>query len=289
MTVEHLVLPHKQEPQINRQEYPVEYFQAQVEFAKKWSRITGVEVADALMGVTTLRHDFRLMVQAGWPEPWTNIGLKQGGSVVAKRIHEFRVLIKDPHLSANPNIALAENPFSPFTYDHIESSSENEWTEKIRIHFAGSMRGQHTELSDLHLLGRQQAIKRMFQHIQFAHPEAEEVIGGSWLYNLPAYRASFPPEYTLEMKRLIPELFDLNIPNATPGLNLDDDSVWGQFVNRFGWVRQQTYETFMKNLKTATSITDLLDAFPYKTLQPKAPIGVFYNWSPAETPIKVGN
>jgi hypothetical protein len=38
-------------------------------------------------------------------------------------------------------------------------------------------------------------LRALFTDLRRQHPEAETVQGGSWLYNLPAYRALFPPEY----------------------------------------------------------------------------------------------
>ena len=115
----------------------------------------------------------------------------------------------------------------------------------------------------------------MFEYIHETYPEAEEVVGGSWLYNLPAYRDSYPKGFTEKMYRLVPPGIDFMSENTIPNLSFRGDSVWGQFVDRRGHVRQNDYDLFVKKVESAQNVKQLVDAFPNQTLQPKAPIEVF--------------
>jgi hypothetical protein len=117
----------------------------------------------------------------------------------------------------------------------------------------------------------------MFEHIRGVYPQAEEVVGGSWLYTLPSYRASFPPAFTADMKRLVPHGFE-HMPDSVPGMSFGGDSLWGQFVNRRGAVREPAYSVFLERLGDAASLEALIDAFPSRPYQPRAPISVFYDW-----------
>ena len=54
----------------------------------------------------------------------------------------------------------------------------------------------------------------MFTDIRRAHPEAEAFAGGSWLYNLPAYQALFPPEYIATMNPTRPRFTYMKMSGA---------------------------------------------------------------------------
>ena len=56
----------------------------------------------------------------------------------------------------------------------------------------------------------------MFTEIRRAHPEAEAFAGGSWLYNLPAYQALFPPEYIATMNPTRPRFTYMDVWGAIP-------------------------------------------------------------------------
>jgi hypothetical protein len=123
------------------------------------------------------------------------------------------------------------------------------------------------DTSELGALSRAQRPERireltaMFTDIRRAHPEAEAFAGGSWLYNLPAYQALFPPEYIATM-----------IPTHPRFTYMD---VWGQFLNRTKDLRAAPSREFVANIDQSTNHTHLEASFPFSPVLVQAPIQFF--------------
>ena len=129
----------------------------------------------------------------------------------------------------------------------------------VRIHFANLGGEENGPLSRANWPQRQAELAEMFSHARQAQPT--QVIGASWLYNLPAYRRLFPPAYTAHLTPCPPDF---------PMLAL-----WGQFLDHQGQVRVDLARTFMERIQKARNMEDLAHAFPYMVLKASAEIEVF--------------
>lgn len=264
----------------NDLEYPYEYFDAQVQFAKKWSELMGVSFAEALRTKTAI--DRRLTEgERNVVLPELMKGVESNPEAASKLIYD-RYLSQPQSKYKPPTNHLEDGVhFGFFAFDYYPQNIRNDGKNTVKVHFINSSRGEKSGLAADFLPQRKADLKRMFDFIKERHPEAQEVIGGSWLYNLPAYRDSFPPEFTQNMKRLVPLELGFQFPNAVPDMALTGNSVWGQFVDRRGWVRGDSYSRFINNVNVAKTPKELVDAFPERTFQPKAPIALFHNWKPS--------
>ena len=104
----------------------------------------------------------------------------------------------------------------------------------------------------------------MFGFIRETWPEAISVQGGSWLYNLEAYRRLFPPAYG-ELRR----------PPSGP-VRLGGTSSWGQFLDYREAVKPDLRAAFLRNIETLDVDAPWL-AFPMPALRTVAPIELFYD------------
>jgi hypothetical protein len=104
----------------------------------------------------------------------------------------------------------------------------------------------------------------MFHTIQSTLPEAKTVRGGSWLYNLDAYRRLFPPEYVHTARPISDEF---------PFLAL-----WGQFLMHYGHLREPGTASFLACLQQQTTLAGLTQCFAYQVLRPICAIDHFYRF-----------
>jgi hypothetical protein len=107
-------------------------------------------------------------------------------------------------------------------------------------------------------------LKTMFGFIRETWPEAISVQGGSWLYNLEAYRRLFPAAYG-ESRR----------PPPVP-IRLGGTSTWGQFLDHREAVKPDLRAAFLRNIETI-DIAAPWRAFPLPALRTTAPIELFYD------------
>jgi len=86
------------------------------------------------------------------------------------------------------------------------------------------------------------------------------VHGTSWLYNVPAYRRLFPTAY---------------IASARPVARLRALSLWGQFLDRNGCVRNDAAAMLLARIERASDFANLLSCFPLQALSVQASVEVF--------------
>jgi hypothetical protein len=104
----------------------------------------------------------------------------------------------------------------------------------------------------------------MFRDIRSKVPEAKTVRGGSWLYNLEAYKRLFPFEYVSTAQQEDDEF---------PFLAL-----WGQFLNRNGQLRDQIADPFLACIQEQDTLDGLKQCFPFQVLRPECTIDIFYKF-----------
>jgi hypothetical protein len=134
----------------------------------------------------------------------------------------------------------------------------------LRIHFSNRDSADGVgPLSRAKTPRRLAELKTMFGFIRETWPDALTVQGGSWLYNLEAYRRLFPAAYG-----------DSRRPPPSP-VRLGGTSSWGQFLDHREAVKPELREAFLRNLETMDVDAPWL-AFPLRALMTSAPIGIFY-------------
>ncbi len=157
------------------------------------------------------------------------------------------------------------HPFGCFEYRYVPE------TRTAGLHFG------NLDTSGLGALSRERRPRRirelwaLFTALRRQHPEAETVQGGSYpmlgtsrLYNLPAYRTLFPPEY---------------LATATPTRpGFTFLSVWGQFLDGHWDVGPESAQSFRASLERARSRADLEASFPFWPLGVRGPIQLHYDF-----------
>lgn len=261
----------------NPLEYPVEYFDAQIQFAVKWAELSGDDLEDALMSKTAIGR--RLGFKDGIDQDGNDIsGLLQGVQTAPEITSALygRYISLDSCHYAEKDLSAKGRKF--FSYDYYPENKQNSGINTIKVHYENNSRGERSGLTRDLLTERQVELKAMITAVSAENPDAQEVIGGSWLYNMPAYAASFPREFTENMATLVPKELGSEYPGAVPQMAFSGNSVWGQFVDKRGWANKERYDQFISGVDTATSLTELYEAIPLKPLQPKASPDAFINW-----------
>ncbi len=134
----------------------------------------------------------------------------------------------------------------------------------LRVHFtaaqcAGALRpAQHER--------RRGELLALLAHAHAAHPGVRQVRGGSWLYNLPGYRALFPPAV---LATAVP---------ADPRDELEFMALWGQFLRGDATLYQPSATAFRHRFSVAHDERGLLAAFPLPKLDWRAPITQIQAW-----------
>jgi hypothetical protein len=139
------------------------------------------------------------------------------------------------------------------------------WPEnRVRIHFRNGEETNRGPLSRARRPQRLAELAAMFRHLRRVLPPAATVVGGSWLYNIEAYRSLYPPEFL-----------------ASSRVGADEYQFiahWGQFLDRHGEVRPMMVRTFMDRLARQASAEGLPQCFPYRVLRLESSIYAFYDF-----------
>jgi len=125
--------------------------------------------------------------------------------------------------------------------------------------------GEVGPLAKSRLAERQEELRALFSYVRAEMPEARAVHGGSWLYNVEAYRSLFPLSYGQSRKRIA-------------GLrNFAGSSSWGQFLDHRGVVKPDLKARFLENLKKLDP-ENPADTFPMPALGTQASVGDFFSF-----------
>jgi hypothetical protein len=136
----------------------------------------------------------------------------------------------------------------------------------VRIHFANRDSSDGVgPLATAKIPARMAELTAMFGQLQRLHPEAKTVTGGSWLYNLEAYRRLFPAQYG-----------DSRV-EPTPPVRLRGTSSWGQFLDFREQLKPDLCVRFRDNLRRLDPAAPWL-AFPFLALRTRAPVEAFYGF-----------
>lgn len=112
---------------------------------------------------------------------------------------------------------------------------------------------------------RQSELRAMFTHIRKHEPQAQIVLGNSWLYNLDAYRRLFPPVYT----------------DNLPSSEYDEFqflALWGQCFDRDWQPKADVTKELLHRVEALTHLSELRRCFPYQIRRPQCEIAAFYRF-----------
>lgn len=243
---------------INPLEFPLEYFDAQVHFAFKWSELTGEPIADTLKSKTAI---FRRMTGSAHSDDeadaqWNDLVSQLDPTATPDEVTStfFDAYSHDPANRYQP-----DGHSSALGYDYIPA------TKTVKIHFTNPRRGEKP-LSDENMGKRREEFQALLENVREEHPEAALLMSATWLRSTDHYRALSPPDIA-PAKNLM-----------SPDMKFGGNSVWGQFIDASGNVNQRVYDQFMERIDSARTLEDLIDAFPYKTMQAVDPIDKYFDY-----------
>jgi hypothetical protein len=236
-----------------------DYFALQLHFAEHMAARAAVPLADALTRYTNLQRRFGLGHGGTGlaPPQWlAYLGEMQRLGSPEQRLDWTKTF----YVTAPEDLPPADRcAFGCFGCDPPNEAGA------VQIHFSNRDSADGVgPLSHTKTSRRLAELKTMFAFIHEAWPAARSVQGGSWLYNLEAYRRLFPPAYG-----------GSRTPPPAP-VRLGGTSSWGQFLDHREAVKPDLRTAFLRNIETI-DVEAPWRAFPLPALRTTAPIGLFYD------------
>ena len=222
--------------------------------AKTMSERLHIPLGEALFTYTMFFRRFGLMGDASNPE-WEKYlqGLTSHSGDPVSYTYEFY------RQSPKQAPETSEQRYGCFGFDVADEKGV------IQIHFRNEDRDSISPLSTAKIEKRKQELKAMFTHIKQTYPHATTVRGGSWLYNLEAYRRLFPVSFG-DSRR------PFEISRRTRGMHY-----WGQFLDHNRQMKPELAEKLLDNLKDVDE-NHVGASFPLQPLLTEAPIEDFYKF-----------
>ncbi len=232
-----------------------DYFALQLAFADHMSPLAGLPLDEAMGRYTNLRRRLGLGEPHEPPSPgWTAYlaGLSAAGSPEGRLDWTHATFLSGPPEPARVN------PFGCFRCDPPDERGA------VKIHFTNQEVGETVSPLNRARIDRRLAeLRAMFAFVRETYPAAASILGGSWLYNLEAYRRLFPVEYGASRTRPAGEI------------RLSGTSTWGQVLDHREAVKPEVRDRFLRNWRDLDPARPWL-AFPLPALWTQAPIGLFY-------------
>ena len=236
-----------------KKQYDKEFFELQIQFAKKLSEVSGIPFPELLFSHTGLYHFFRLGKVMDVNNPVWQEFISQGDQHMAERAYDLYLQVERARESSPENKKPRRMKFGCFQHEY----SKEEKT--VYMHF-GNREEKDSPFADTGK--RKRELKTMFEYIKVNHPEAEYVRGDSWMYHLEKYKEIFPPEYSANGE-----------PSRTTYLAL---STWGQFLDRNHKTKPEAFNSFKQRLQAAQTRDEVLKSIPLMPLRVGTNIENFY-------------
>jgi hypothetical protein len=136
--------------------------------------------------------------------------------------------------------------------------------DRIRLHFHNAESDGHSPLGIERRGQRLADLAALFAHVKRTLGQPPRVVGASWLYNLDAYRRLFPVSYLATAR-----VMDLRFQHMP---------LWGQFLDRFGEIKESMARRFLERLESQSSLDCLEQCFPFQVFSVEAPVREFYDF-----------
>jgi hypothetical protein len=231
--------------------YAKPFFDLQLRFAEAVAARSGRPLADVVLGFTNFYVRFGLGRDFDPAHPdWRCYvaGLREAGDV---REWTYRYYCARGADRGAPAVAAT---FGCFAYARLPDG-------RLRLHFDNVETGGRSPLGPARREHRVTELRALVEHVARTEPPDACLRGGSWLYNLEAYRQLFPPSY---------------LASATPLRGLFRHMpLWGQFLARDGTVRETPARAFVGRLERQSSADDVEECFPLRPLAVEAPVAEF--------------
>ena len=234
------------------------FFGVQLHYSGVLADKAGIPLVDAITFHTNFHRLFAYGNLAKMAPAPKFTGLVARVAAIADTDQRLDILI-DAYAKRPPDPWPADRfPFG----DHFACEAPNA-DGAVRIHFRNRFNANDRgPLHTSNIAQRRADLTMMFKHVASTWPETQSVIGGSWLYNLEAYRRLFPAEFGASRTPLVG-------PRPTHGL-----STWGQFLDYRGGAKPEVVTRFKQTLDRLDPAQPWL-SFPYQVLSTTAPFAVF--------------
>jgi hypothetical protein len=234
-----------------------DYFEVQLLFAETIAEGTSRTLSDACLEFTNLHRQFGFgRIEGGAPSAeWTRYAAELERRPSGPDRLDWTVAF----FAETPPKESGAHRFGCFSYELLGRE------DVVRIHFSN-----RDSADDCGPLTRAKAERRiselreMFGFIGSRHPSVRVLRGGSWLYNLEAYRRLFPPEYAASV--FVPDR-----------VRLDGTSSWGQLIDFRGFVKPAIRQALLENIRDL-DIAAPWKAFPMRALGTQCAIEHFYGF-----------
>ena len=235
-------------------DYPREFFNMQIDFARKAAKVSGISFNQALLEYTDFYSRFKIGRKTDANNPvWQEFIASINDKDIYEQVYDFYLKRKDVHLEKRE-----KKRFGCF-------DCEYQLDEKcVYVHF-GNREENGSPLDDKNLNKRLEELKHMFEYVKKTYPDARFVRGGSWLYNLDKYTRLFPPEYSQDAQ-------------PSTRYHFNGLSVWGQFLDQNMKIKLDQVKLFRDKLNNAESLDQLEDSLPLRTLEVGDYIENFYKY-----------
>jgi hypothetical protein len=236
--------------------YLLGFLEIQANFARRMAELTALPFQDVVLSHTAfyriLGLDWSLNPQHPvWRQFIAALGDDRSGVAAAYRLYHERYA-----QGLIPDYDTSRPHWGCFSYEY----DANE--RAIRLHFVNLDTSGAGPLSSARREPRLAELREMFAHIHQAHPNAERVQGGSWLYNRVEYTRLFPPQYGESARTDHPHLIARGL--------------WGQFLRHGNRMNEELATLFLARLAELRDAGAYATCFPYQSLLTEAPIAAFY-------------
>jgi hypothetical protein len=236
------------------------FFDLQLHFAHKVADLSGLPLARALLEYTNLYIRFGLGRDFDPAHPtWQEYlaGLQETND---SREWTYRFYLTRPEALAAPTVVAT---FGCFSYARLTAN-------RIRLHFQNAETDGRSPLGIESVGQRLADLAALFEHVKRTQRQPLMVVGASWLYNLAAYRRLFPAPY-LATAHVIGHRFQ-HMP------------LWGQFLDRYGEIKESMARQFLERLERQSSLDSLDQCFPLQVLRVEASVREFYVFYGIQSP-----
>ncbi|WP_321935634.1 hypothetical protein [Paraburkholderia sp. J8-2] len=238
------------------------FYDLQVRFARTAARLAGMPLAAALLDCTNLYVRFGAGRAFDRTHPlWAAYvyGLDECASVSEQCEWTWRYLQRCPTHQAAPAVVATVGCFSYAREPH----------GGVRLHFNAQTDNGMSPLDSRQRAARYVELRALIGHLR-SHlgesgcaPGDVLIHGTSWLYNVPAYRRLFPAAY---------------VASAQPVARLRAVSLWGQFLDRHGGVRNDAAAMLLERVDRVSTFANLLSCFPLQALAVHASFAAFQDY-----------
>jgi hypothetical protein len=234
--------------------YTKSFFELQFDFATKIAEASGSPIEDVMLNYTAF---YKIFGTHDWDFNATN-------PIWVSFLEQFQksddkiATIYDFYLNITRDEEKEEHVFGCFSYHYEEKE------KYIQLHFKNNETDGIGPLSDEQMPIRRSELKSLFADAFATYPQAETVVGFSWLYNLDAYKRLFPVEHIASAK-VVPDWYK-------------SLALWGQFFDKDGNLKEEMVQAFRTCSTHKNTVEELTACFQFQVLELQTGVAIFKNY-----------